>query len=221
MHIEDGLLLPWWMAIGWVLSLPVLLLAIRRADWEGLMASGRSSALGMALLLILFFWSVKAGIYPGLNVHLLGGMLLTLMFGPWIAMLLLSGMVFVWAGLGIGGWWSAGVNLLALAIVPVLIAYAILRAVEKHLPRHFFIYIFIVAFIGSAVTIAALSGVVTFFLLSSGAYSLDFLVYNWLVSMVLAAWGEALSTGMLITLLVVYKPDFVSTFDDNLYLKGK
>lgn len=221
MHIEDGLLLPWWMAIGWVLSLPVLLLAFKKADWKGLAASGRFSALGMALLLILFFWSVKAGIYPGLNVHLLGGMLLTLMFGPWIAMLVLSGMVFVWAGLGIGGWWSAGVNLLALAIVPVLIAYAILRMVERHLPRHFFIYIFIVAFIGSALTIAALSGVVTFFLLSSGAYSLDFLVYNWLVSMVLAAWGEALSTGMLITLLVVYKPDFVSTFDDNLYLKGK
>ena len=34
----------------------------------------------------------------------------------------------------------------------------------------------------------------------------------------LLAWGEAFATGMLVTLMVVYKPEWVSTFDDARYL---
>lgn len=219
MHIEDGLLTPFWLALGWVLVLPALMLAARNVRWQ--LLRERSTVFGLAALFVLALWSVRAGIYPGLNVHLLGGMLLTLMFGPWPAMLVLAGLVALLAGFGVGGWWSLGVNLLALAVVPVLAAYGILRVVEKHLPSHFFIYIFVVAFIGSALTIAAMSAVVTFFLLISNAYTLHFLIDNWLISMILDAWGEALTTGMLITLMVVYRPYLVSTFDDNRYLKGK
>jgi uncharacterized membrane protein len=32
------------------------------------------------------------------------------------------------------------------------------------------------------------------------------------------AWSEAVTTGMAITLMVVYRPQWVSTFDDKAYL---
>jgi uncharacterized membrane protein len=32
------------------------------------------------------------------------------------------------------------------------------------------------------------------------------------------AWAEAFSTGMLITVIVVYKPAWIATFDDRRYL---
>jgi uncharacterized membrane protein len=35
------------------------------------------------------------------------------------------------------------------------------------------------------------------------------------------AWSEAFATGMLITLMVVYRPAWVATFDDRRYLLGK
>jgi uncharacterized membrane protein len=35
------------------------------------------------------------------------------------------------------------------------------------------------------------------------------------------AWSEAFATGMLITVMVVYKPQWVATFDDRRYLLDK
>ena len=221
MHIEDGLLTPFWMILGWIVVLPVLFGALRKADWHGLRANHVGWPYVFALVALIVVWATRAGIYPGLNIHLLGAMILTLMFGPELALLGMAFLVLLATTLGLGGWESLGVNLLVLSLVPVGTAYGILRVVEKHLPGHFFIYIFVVAFIGSALTIAATSAVVALMLLSSGAYGWHFLVENWLISMVLGAWGEALSTGMLITLMVVYRPGLVCTFDDARYLKGK
>jgi uncharacterized membrane protein len=34
-------------------------------------------------------------------------------------------------------------------------------------------------------------------------------------------WSEAVLTGMLATLLVVYKPEWVATFDDARYIRNK
>ena len=221
MHIEDGLLTPFWMILGWVIVVPVLLAALRKADWHELQVHHKSWPFVFALIALVVVWSTRAGIYPGLNVHLLGAMIMTLMFGPSLALLGMASLVLLMTALGVGGWASLGVNLLVLSLVPVGTAYGILKVVEKYLPGHFFIYIFVVAFIGSALTIAATSAVITLVLLSSGAYAWHFLVDNWLISMVLGAWGEALTTGMLITMLVVYRPGLVRTFDDAHYIKGK
>lgn len=221
MHIEDGLLTSFWMILGWVIVLPVLLAALRKADWHDLQVHHTSWPFVFALIALVVVWSTRAGIYPGLNVHLLGAMILTLMFGPALALLGMASLVLLMTALGVGGWASLGVNLLVLSLVPVGTAYGILKVVEKYLPGHFFIYIFVVAFIGSALTIAATSAVITLVLLSSGAYAWQFLVDNWLISMVLGAWGEALTTGMVITMMVVYRPGLVRTFDDAHYIKGK
>lgn len=221
MHIEDGLLTPFWIILGWVLALPMLLLALRKVDWHELRSTQGNWVLLFALVGLIVVWFTRAGIYPGLNIHLLGATIMTLMFGPWVAMLSMAALVLMMTTFGIGGWESAGLNLLVLSLIPVGTAYGILKTVEKHLPGHFFIYIFVVAFFGSALTIAASSAVISLALLSSGAYAWHFLVDNWLISMVLGAWGEALTTGMVITLLVVYRPHLVSTFDDDRYIKGK
>jgi uncharacterized membrane protein len=37
----------------------------------------------------------------------------------------------------------------------------------------------------------------------------------------LLSWPEAFTTGLMLTLLVVYKPQWVSTFDDERYLNDK
>jgi uncharacterized membrane protein len=35
------------------------------------------------------------------------------------------------------------------------------------------------------------------------------------------SWAEAFTSGALITVLVVYRPQWVTTFDDRRYLDGK
>jgi uncharacterized membrane protein len=55
----------------------------------------------------------------------------------------------------------------------------------------------------------------------SGAYALAYLKTNYLPYYILMGWSEAISTGMAITLMVVYRPEWVATFDDRRYLNGK
>ena len=126
-----------------------------------------------------------------------------------------------WTALGLGGWQSLGSNLLILAVMPTLIVRSILYFVETRLPGNIFIYIFVVVFMGSGLTIAAVSGLATLFLMGSGAYTYPFLFENWLVAMALNAWGEAFVTGMLLTIMVVYYPHLVTTFDDEHYLRNR
>lgn len=37
----------------------------------------------------------------------------------------------------------------------------------------------------------------------------------------LMAWSEALTTGVIITLMVVYRPPWVATFDDKAYIENR
>jgi uncharacterized membrane protein len=49
-------------------------------------------------------------------------------------------------------------------------------------------------------------------------YPLDYLLENYLPFFLLMAFSEAFITGMLITMMVIYKPEWVATFDDKRYL---
>jgi uncharacterized membrane protein len=44
---------------------------------------------------------------------------------------------------------------------------------------------------------------------------------DYLLASVLLAWGEALTTGMMMTVFVVYRPGWVMLFDDARYIVGR
>ena len=88
-------------------------------------------------------------------------------------------------------------------------------------PITFLSIIFVNAFIGAAVAMAATGLATTGLFAWSGAYSADYLTSNYLPYYLLMGWSEALLTGMLATLLVVYKPQWVATFDDARYIRNK
>ena len=58
-------------------------------------------------------------------------------------------------------------------------------------------------------------------LAQAGAYPFDYLMQNYLPYFLLMAWSEAVTTGMIMTILVAYKPHWVATFDDTQYIDGK
>jgi uncharacterized membrane protein len=108
-----------------------------------------------------------------------------------------------------------------MAVMPVSIAWGIYRFVDRRLPNHFFVYIFLNAFIGTALTVIALGGASTAFFYLVDAYPLGYLLNEYLPYFLLLMWSEAFSTGMAMTVLVVYKPQWVSTFDDLRYIRNK
>ena len=52
----------------------------------------------------------------------------------------------------------------------------------------------------------------------AGAYPADYLFEEVLLFYFLLSWSEAFTTGIMIAIMVVYKPHWVLTFDDRLYL---
>lgn len=210
-----------WYWAAWAAWVPVFVLCVRRAPWGSLKDSSRSNLwLGMVVLLVLL-WSLKAGVKPGLTLHLLGATTFTLCAGPQLAFIGLSAVL---AGVtlnGAGGWLGFALNSLLMAGVGVAVSWTVLRLAERWLPKHFFIYVFVNAFFGSALTLQIVGASIAVVLTLAGAYSFEYLWDEYLPYFLLLGFSEAWLSGMMMTLFVVYKPDWVATFDDSRYLVNK
>ena len=224
MNFPDGLLPTPWVIGGYFLLVPMVIGLLRQAPWRCF--QGRPDLTLVFFLFlggVILLWSARAGLpqNPGLNLHLLGATILTLAFGWPLAMLGLLAALLIVTGMGQAGWAPFSLNALVMVAVPVLVAGLIHEIVHRKLPNHPFIYIFISAFLGGALTLAGLAAVSATILLLSGTYGLDELVREYLRYIPLLMFPEAFISGGILSILVVYRPEWVMTFDDETYLKGK
>lgn len=190
----------------------------RTAPWRRLLDGHQLNALLGASVILTLLWSLNAGVKPGLNLHLLGAMASTLIFGPQLALVVVA---LALAGITFNGsaeWAAYPLNLLVMGIVPVLVGRFYFRLVERWLPKHFFVYIFINAFIGAAAVVLVQGVVASMMLFAAGAYPADLLLSEYLPFFLLLGFAEAWLSGMALTLLVVYHPEWVASFDDRSYL---
>lgn len=209
----------WYVAAFLPLAL-VWLWSLRHLPWQRLKDSGVQHLwLGTVVILVLL-WSLKAGVKPGLNFHLLGATATMLMFGPELAVLALSAVLAAVTFNSHLSWEAYGLNCLVMAVLPVWVSRGLLALVERFLPSHFFVYIFVGTFFGAAVTVVT-TGFVSSLLLMAGPYTADYLFSQYFPYFVLLAFSESFLTGMAITIMVVYRPGWVSTFDDKRYLWNK
>lgn len=221
MNFPDGLLPPSWQWFAHLLFVVVLGWSVYAAPWRRLRDSEQLHLFLGACVALMLLWSIKTGIRPGLNFHLLGATVFTLMFGPWLAIVGLGVVLLGVTFYGLSGWASFSVNGLLMGVLPVSVSFFIYRLVDSRLPNHFFIYIFVNAFIGAAIAMALTGLAATGLLALAGAYTADYLTSNYLPYFLLMGWSEALLSGMMLTLLVVYRPQWVATFDDARYIRNK
>lgn len=220
MNIPDRLLPATWYDIAHLLAFALLLWAVRRAPLASLREVWRLNLLLGASVALMVLWSIKTGVKPGLSFHVLGATALTLMFG-WPLALLALALVILGTTLAAGAdapWQALSINFLVMAAVPVAVSQAVFRFVDRHLPNHFMIYVFLCGFFGAALSMAATGLAATAAMALSGTYALDYLKSHYLPYFILMGWSEALLTGMAVTLMAVYRPAWVSTFDDTRYL---
>jgi uncharacterized membrane protein len=209
-----------WSIVLWMGIAVTFYLLCRRCRWRMLTDRANLNVFLGATVAVLGLWLIKTGIKPGLSFHLLGATALTLMFRPAFALLsiaLVTAAVTLWEG----EYNAFPANLLIMGAVPVAVSWSIFRVVDRKLPNHMFVYIFLNAFFGAGLAISAVGLVSTGFAAAIGAYPLKYLLSDYLPYYLLMAWSEAFTTGMVVTLLVVYKPEWVSTFDDRRYLDEK
>lgn len=222
LHIPAELIPPVLLWCGNGLFLMILLAAAWRVDWKSFAHNTEQQHVFFgAMVLLLTLWGIKAGITPGLGFHHLGATLFTLMFGWPRALIGLAVVLAASVMIQIPEWPGLGINGLVSIVIPVMTSYVILKSSQKRLPDNFFIYVFICAFFGAAIA-AAVSRLSAIALLAQiGAYNGTKLIEESLQILPLFMFPEAFVTGMLISIFVVYKPDWVTTFDDERYIRGK
>lgn len=221
MNFPDTLLEPGWYWAALVAWAIVLVRSLWRAPWRRLQDTDLLNVwLGMIVLLTLI-WSMKAGVKPGLALHLLGATVFTLSFGPALAFIGLSLVMLGVTLNGAVGWLAYPLNALLLAGGGVAISQGLYRLIVALMPRHFFVYVFINSFLGSALTVFGVGLLASVFLAVAGAYPWDYLLDEYLPYFLLLGFAEAWLSGMVMTLFVVYRPHWVMTFDDRHYLAGK
>lgn len=215
----NGALLPEAFLWGsWVLWGALMIGTVVVADWDQLFVERplQHTFFGAAVALIAL-WNLRAGVLPGLSVHILGMTTLSLMLTWPLAIvagsLSLVGMVI----LGREALADFAINDMITVMLPALVTYGIMRWERTHF-RLFFAYIFICGFFGAAIAVACTAIMVVLVLLACGIYSWETLVTDYLRYLPMIMLPEAFVNGMLITGLMVYFPQRLLTLDESRYL---
>ncbi|MCL1130218.1 energy-coupling factor ABC transporter permease [Shewanella sairae] len=166
-------------------------------------------------------WLLNASMTPGIHVHFLGIVVLLLMFGWRMASLIallptLFFAVFVFKQPS-----EFAIYALLGVCLPIFCCFLIYSQMFKYLPHHLFIYIFCGAFLNGFLSIMFHILAWSIWLTATTDYSWEFLSHNYLVLIPLLGFPEALLNGMAITLLVVYRPDWLYDYSDRTYLWKK
>lgn len=209
--------------VTWVANLillAALALAVRTAPWSRISGHGRIHAYLGGCVALLLLWSLRAGVLPGLSFHFLGVTALTLMFGWQLALI---GVTAVAAGSALNGtlgWEVLGLNVLSMGGLPIAITATLLWWAQQRLPLNYFVYVFVNAFLAAGLSSTAVGMLTTLLMLGHQVYPFDTLASGYLAYLPLMFFPEGVINGALIAIFVVYRPQWVATFDDEKYLSG-
>jgi uncharacterized membrane protein len=199
----------------------LLVLAVLAAPWARLRDGQLRNAWAATCAALMLIWQMDVVVAGGLSLHLSGAAVLTLIGGPWLAIVGL-GVVSVataavaWAGATPVEDWA--LRFLAAGGVPVLLTWAVVRGLRRFAPVHPFVYIFGNGFFAAGLALAGGALVAGLLALAAGRIGADGLGEAWLPAAGLLAFAEAWLSGMIVTLLVVYRPHWLSSFDAGRYL---
>ena len=221
MNFPDGLFSPVWSGSAFAVLFPFVIWALWTAPWRRLADSTQLHGWLGTIVVVMLFWRINAGVRPGLNLHILGATTFTLMFGRQLAVVGLGIVVAAVTAAGVGGWSAFALNALMLAVLPPFIADAIRRLSERRLPANMFVYIFVAGFFGGAATVAVSGLAATLLLALAHVYPAHLLFDEFFPYYSLLGFAEAWMNGAAVTLLVVYFPQWVGSFDDRRYLRRK
>lgn len=203
--------------MGWLdlaIAVVAVMLALWTRPWRAVGPEGPPWPWLAWCALLPLFWAADRLVAMPLAQPLSGACLLLLMAGWPLAVL----------GMGVA---AAATALLAdlslvetlqryvwLGIVPATLALALGAAVRRWLPRHLMVYILGRGFFASA--IAGIAAGWAAALTHGVPHGLAF--GDLMLGRLLAAWGDAFIVGMFAAIFVAFRPQWLATYTDRLYL---
>ncbi|MCH7372366.1 MULTISPECIES: energy-coupling factor ABC transporter permease [Aeromonas] len=173
--------------------------------------------LGSAIALVPL-WYLRAGLHEGLEIHFLGLTSLTLLLGWRLALLAPCLTLLILGYFGVTDLADFGAQALIGIGLPVATSWLLFLASWAWMPRHLFVYLFVAAFLGGALSISFKMIASALLMGLDERYSWQVISADYLSIWPLLLFPEALLNGMAMTLLAVYRPHWVNTFFDREYL---
>jgi uncharacterized membrane protein len=221
MDLTAVALAPEWLALGWGAALPVLAWALVTAPWRRLASGPLLHVLGGGIVCELVLWTIRATIADVFTFHLLGVTGLALAVGPRVALAGTALAVALQIGVHGGNWANAGIAFATMAAIPIAFAWTVHVLAQRFLPPNLFVYVFAAAFFGAGLALVA-GGLAAACVLAAGTSTSAAVVFGeYAPYLIYLGWGEAVLTGMALTLMVVYRPQWVASFDDARYLRPR
>jgi len=158
------------------------------------------------------------GKFYGLIFHFYGASLLTAMFGPAFALTIL----FPVAMLGIfvvqGSYIDASQQYLIVGVVPTLFSYLSIRAIQRYIPRHLFVLILGNGYVAAFASVMLSGGFLLALQFALGYHPPNFEFEGWLLGLIIIAFMEASLSGMLLAIFLIFRPNWVSTYNEAAYM---
>ena len=202
------------MGLDAAVAVIALVAALAMRPWRLLPPQGPPWAWIATWAALPLLWSADVLARSPVAQPLSGASLLVLMAGWPLAMPAFAAAALVALLLGPLDTALALHRLVWLGLVPGTLALVLGAAVRRWLPHHLFVYIFARGFFGTLLATAG-AGALALWITGThtGLSTGDLLLGRWL-----AAWGEALLTGMLVSVFVAFRPQWLATYSDALYL---
>jgi uncharacterized membrane protein len=205
------------IAVGWLLVVAAGLLAVRTGRATFLPTAQAQHAWFAAIVAVTMLWAMPVRSPIGLDFGLLGGALFAIVFGRARAIVGLLAALALYTALEGRSWVNFGINGAVLAVLPAWFATALQQQLERRLPHNVFVFIIgnglFVTLVVTACTSALILLASTLALDTATRLVADHVAYS-----LLLAWGEALISGMLFSALVLFTPQLVLTYHQDLYL---
>lgn len=219
MNLTDSLLPADLLFFAWFVWLLVGIQALCAAPWRAFLASSKLQHVFLGASAALFLmWIFEVGVRPALGFHFLCVTVYTLMFG-WSLGVIGASLIMTGVTVMSGDWTALAMNTLLLGILPVSISYGVYRLVYRYLPHHLFIYIFLCAFFNAMLAAGAAVLALATLLVLTETYAFTRLSHDYLPYLPLYLFPEGLLNGMTTMALIGLRPDWLKTYDDDIYLK--
>lgn len=202
------------LALDVLLGFSALVLALALRPWRSLTRSAPPwPALAWWAVLPLL-WSLDAVTGMPLLQPLSGACVLLLMLGWPLAVLMLvpvAGVMMLMADLAA---LDALHRVVWLGLVPATLAMLVGAAMRRWLPKHLFVYILGRGFFATAMAVAGAGALAALLYGVPANLNLD----DVLLARGLAAWGDAFLTGGMAAIFVAFRPQWLATYTDHIYL---
>ena len=198
-----------------LLVFTALAIALSFKPWRLLANTALISPLLAALVITPWLWALPWLHRMPIQLQLSGACLIGLVLGWPLAVPVLC-IVALTTGLIAPVPWQQQIDMaLWLGIVPATLSFLLGMALRRWVSKNLFVYILGRAFLGTALCMFA-SGALAHWTGHALAATVEpelALVARWLI-----AWGDAFVTGMMAAICVAFRPQWLATWSDRLYV---